>query len=167
MIDEVNLETQISLVQTRLYEIFKSKNEDYGNSFAHFGILGLLVRIQDKLDRSVNLLIKKQHKIESITDTFLDIANYAVMGLCLINNENVSDKVYKLVFEQDLKTQNKILKFLGISCVLLNARYKLNQFLSYQQNKIEIININDLPKYLLNLHIVSILSAFKHFSQNL
>mgnify|MGYP006233707795 CR=1 FL=1 len=78
---------QMETIQKRCLEIFKKKNHDYGDAFARFGVIGVLMRIEDKLQRlrSIN---KKEIQLvddESMKDTLLDLHNYAAMALILMN----------------------------------------------------------------------------------
>lgn len=65
-------------------ETYISKNHDYGNSFDKSldedGLVASKVRIGDKFNRFGNL-IRKENKVsdESMEDTLLDMANYAIM----------------------------------------------------------------------------------------
>lgn len=76
-------------ITTSMFELYKRKNADYGNSvaktFDEYGLVSFLVRIEDKLNR-VSTLTKKstteqQIKDEKIEDTLLDLANYSIMAL--------------------------------------------------------------------------------------
>ena len=67
---------------------YAAKNSDYDNSFAEtyreFGAVAGLVRITDKCNRLKALLrqgANQQVKSESVQDTLLDLANYAIMLL--------------------------------------------------------------------------------------
>lgn len=67
-------------------ETYKRKNADYGNSFGkqfeEFGMISSVVRLTDKLERLKSLTIgKNQQQVnnESVEDTLLDMANYAIM----------------------------------------------------------------------------------------
>ena len=68
-----------------LNEIYASKNSDYGDSFGitydKLGIISAVTRITDKYNRLVELATKKDYlvKDETISDTLLDMANYAIM----------------------------------------------------------------------------------------
>jgi NTP pyrophosphatase (non-canonical NTP hydrolase) len=68
------------------------KNHDYGNSFHEtfqkFGLVAPVVRMSDKLSRVVTLLTKDP-KIadETISDTLLDLANYAIMTAMELDRE--------------------------------------------------------------------------------
>ena len=35
--------------------IIQEKNKDYGDAFAKFGVIGVLMRIEDKLQRSISI----------------------------------------------------------------------------------------------------------------
>ena len=70
----------------KMNEIFTNKRHDYGPSteetFRKFGAVSMLVRMHDKLNRLDNLLTAHvQNKVtdESIDDTLLDLANYALI----------------------------------------------------------------------------------------
>ena len=68
-------------------EIYKKKNSDYGNSatktYEHFGDISYATRINDKINRINSLIItnKQEIKDESIDDTIMDLANYAILWL--------------------------------------------------------------------------------------
>jgi len=66
--------------------LFTKKNKDYGDAFAKFGIIGILTRIEDKIQRLLSITKNGITLIdnESLKDTLLDLHNYAAMGLMLI-----------------------------------------------------------------------------------
>lgn len=74
-------------ILNKMKTIYNSKNADYGNSFGksldEFGIIASTVRISDKVNRLINLTKgnKARVKDESLEDTLLDLANYAVMTI--------------------------------------------------------------------------------------
>lgn len=64
--------------------IYDRKNADYGNSFDksldEFGLVASVVRMSDKMERIKSLTNKEAEvKDESIEDTLIDLANYAIM----------------------------------------------------------------------------------------
>lgn len=63
--------------------VLDQKQQDYGSTnLTKFGTFGVVVRANDKLERIVNL-IKQQDRIaknEPLSDSFLDLANYAIIG---------------------------------------------------------------------------------------
>ena len=78
---------QMKQIQTIALELFRKKNSDYGDAFAKFGVIGVLMRIEDKLQRSLS--ITKNGVIlvddEGIKDTLLDLHNYSAMALMLLD----------------------------------------------------------------------------------
>lgn len=73
-------------ILNKMYEIYERKNADYGDSFSksygEFGLTASAIRINDKNERFKQLIKKEaQVKDESIEDTLLDLANYAVLTL--------------------------------------------------------------------------------------
>ena len=80
---------QMEIIQKEGLELFKKKNADYGDAFAKYGIIGVLMRIEDKIQRSLSITKNGVNlvKDENIRDTLLDLHNYAAMGLMLIDEE--------------------------------------------------------------------------------
>jgi len=74
-------------IQQEALELFTKKNIDYGDAFAKYGVIGVLMRIEDKLQRSLSITKNGVHLIndESIKDTLIDLHNYAAMALMLLN----------------------------------------------------------------------------------
>tara|TARA_R110002012_G_scaffold70482_1_gene181504 strand:+ start:206 stop:628 length:423 start_codon:yes stop_codon:yes gene_type:complete len=83
-------------IQEEMYEMFARKHMDYGlNNIAlggdllnsdddkKFSLTGLAIRLTDKISRLRNLLVngKNYVKGEGMEDTFIDVANYGVIGL--------------------------------------------------------------------------------------
>ena len=67
-----------------LNEIYARKNHDYGDSFgkgyAEYGMVMAVIRLEDKLNRLKSLFkAEALVKDESINDTLMDLANYAIM----------------------------------------------------------------------------------------
>lgn len=69
-----------------MISVYHDKNLDYGNSFGEsveeFGLTASVIRIGDKY-RRLKALATKQPRVkdESVKDTLLDMANYAIMTL--------------------------------------------------------------------------------------
>ena len=78
---------QLKTIQGDALELFTRKNADYGDAFAKYGIIGVLVRIEDKIQRSVSITKNGVNLVndEGIRDTLLDLHNYAAMALMLID----------------------------------------------------------------------------------
>ena len=77
---------QMKEIQGSALELFKKKNADYGDAFAKYGIIGVLIRIQDKIQRSLSINANGISLVESesLKDTLLDLHNYAAMGLMVM-----------------------------------------------------------------------------------
>jgi hypothetical protein len=76
-------------IQKRGYELFVKKNIDYGDSFAKYGIIGVLMRIEDKIQRAMTITNNGVNLVndEGIQDTLLDLHNYAAMALMLLDKK--------------------------------------------------------------------------------
>jgi hypothetical protein len=86
---------QLEIVQNKCLEMFKKKNQDYGDAFAKFGVIGILMRIEDKIQRSLSITKNGVNLVddEGIRDTLMDLHNYAAMGVMLLDeNENNKDE---------------------------------------------------------------------------
>ena len=75
-----------------MIQLYTRKNKDYGNAFkqsySEFGSIMCAIRINDKLNRFKTLIKQnKEVKTESIKDTLIDLANYAVMTIIEIERE--------------------------------------------------------------------------------
>jgi beta-glucosidase/6-phospho-beta-glucosidase/beta-galactosidase len=81
---------QMKKIQQEGLELFTKKNIDYGDAFAKYGLIGVLMRIEDKIQRSLSITKNGVNLIkdESIKDTLLDLHNYAAMALMLLDEEN-------------------------------------------------------------------------------
>lgn len=81
---------QMTDVQQEALELFTRKNADYGDSFATFGPIGVIVRMQDKINRLVSVSKKEVSfvKDESLRDTLVDLHNYSAMAIMLLDEKN-------------------------------------------------------------------------------
>ena len=61
--------------------LFIKKNNDYGSSFEDFGLLGILIRLNDKVNRILNIHLKNNEVKESMEDSINDLYNYCVIAL--------------------------------------------------------------------------------------
>ena len=86
----MNRVEQLREIQSEALELFKRKNTDYGDAFAKYGLIGVLMRIEDKIQRSLSITKNGVNLVndESIKDTLLDLHNYAAMGLMLLKEDN-------------------------------------------------------------------------------
>ena len=86
---------QLKRVQNEALELFTRKNRDYGDAFATYGTVGVLVRMGDKIMRLQNITNKGITLVddEKLRDTLIDLHNYAGMAVMLLdetteNSEN-------------------------------------------------------------------------------
>tara|TARA_A100001035_G_C27561070_1_gene398610 strand:- start:154 stop:417 length:264 start_codon:yes stop_codon:yes gene_type:complete len=86
---ENNRIQQMIHIQSTALELFKKKNKDYGDAFAKFGLIGILMRIEDKIQRAISVDKNKVVLVndETIKDTLIDLHNYAAMGLMLLEED--------------------------------------------------------------------------------
>ncbi len=82
-------------INLEMFKLFMQKQADYGPTNVGMGkevvttneevkrsLLGLSVRLNDKVQRMLNLTLNNQTpNNETLEDTYIDIANYAVMAL--------------------------------------------------------------------------------------
>ena len=71
--------------------LFAAKNADYGSSYAVDGLIGIIIRLGDKLMRMKKTTEKGyvvRVKDEGLKDLFTDIANYCDLGTMLLEESN-------------------------------------------------------------------------------
>ena len=85
----MNRVQQMEKIQKEALELFSRKNTDYGDAFAKYGVIGVLMRIEDKLQRSVSITKNGVNLVddEKIKDTLLDLHNYSAMALMLLGEK--------------------------------------------------------------------------------
>tara|TARA_R110000751_G_scaffold112784_5_gene211885 strand:- start:6615 stop:7079 length:465 start_codon:yes stop_codon:yes gene_type:complete len=96
------LSQEFHTIQKEMYEVFAAKHMDYGlNNITlggdilnnekdkKFSLTGLAIRLTDKISRLKNLLVNGRNfvKGEGMEDTFIDIANYGIIGLLVGRNK--------------------------------------------------------------------------------
>ena len=89
------LSQEFKKIQDEMYRMFAAKHMDYGLSNISLGgdltqendkkfsLTGLAIRLTDKISRLKNLLVNGRNfvKGEGMEDTFIDIANYGIIGM--------------------------------------------------------------------------------------
>lgn len=80
--------TQMKEIQSKALELFTKKNKDYGDAFAQYGVIGVLMRIEDKLKRIISINKNSITLVndETVEDTLLDLHNYSAMALMLLDH---------------------------------------------------------------------------------
>ena len=87
----MNRHEQMIKVQKEGFELFKKKNKDYGDAFAKYGVIGVLMRIEDKIQRSMSITKNGVNLVEDekIRDTLIDLHNYAAMAIMLMDERDI------------------------------------------------------------------------------
>ncbi len=94
--------SQLINVQNEGLELFKRKNADYGDAFANYGSVGVIVRVGDKIQRLVSVTNKGVNLVntESLRDTLIDLHNYAAMAVMLIDEKK--EEYINKISEKDI-----------------------------------------------------------------
>jgi len=82
-LEPLDLNQAIEQINGELLQMFLKKHQDYGkgNILAN-GELGITMRITEKVERAKHLLVTNQEpQNETLDDTWIDIAVYAVIGV--------------------------------------------------------------------------------------
>ena len=89
----VNVQQHLNIA-VELNELYEKKNKDYGDSFhqsfVEEGMAMARIRLGDKLNRFKTLTksVQQEVKDESIRDTLIDLANYAIMTVMEIDRKD-------------------------------------------------------------------------------
>lgn len=80
---------QLTKIQLEARELFEKKNTDYGDSFADYGPVGVIIRMGDKIKRLQSISKNGVNLIEDegIRDTLIDLHNYSAMAIMLIDED--------------------------------------------------------------------------------
>lgn len=92
-------------ITTTMANLYAKKNSNYGNSFEKLyndlGPVAGLVPLHNKLDRLTNLVKGGKNDFESLEDTLIDLANYAIMN------------IIELQKAQELRDSNNVCQMCG------------------------------------------------------
>ena len=82
---------QMAKVQSEGLELFKKKNSDYGDAFASYGVIGVLVRMGDKILRAQSITNSSISLVnsETLRDTLIDLHNYSAMAIMLLDEDDI------------------------------------------------------------------------------
>lgn len=82
---------QLANIQQQALELFARKNADYGDAFAKYGLIGVLMRIEDKIQRCISITKNGINLVsdEGLKDTLLDLHNYSAMATMLYDENNL------------------------------------------------------------------------------
>ena len=83
----MNRVEQMTKIQKEALELLTKKNIDYVDAFAKSDVIGVLMRIEDKLQRSMSITKNGVNLIndEGIRDTLIDLHNYSAMALMILD----------------------------------------------------------------------------------
>ncbi len=78
---------QLKQIQAEALALFTKKNADYGDAFAKFGVIGVLMRIEDKIQRALSITKNGINLVddETLRDTMIDLHNYSAMTMMLMD----------------------------------------------------------------------------------
>jgi len=101
---------QMINVQKESLDLFRKKNMDYGDAFATYGPIGVIVRMGDKIQRLLSVTKKGVTLVdsESLRDTLIDLHNYSAMAIMLIDEEKEKN-------EKSKKNENFFIDFKDIN----------------------------------------------------
>ena len=106
---------QFRAVQQEGLDLFTRKNRDYGDAFADYGVVGVLVRMGDKIRRLQNISNTGVTLVEdeSFRDTLIDLHNYAAMAVLLLDSNENMDSSAEEKEEDDEELENVIVNEAG------------------------------------------------------
>lgn len=89
-------EKSIKKITDDVTAILLKKNQDYGGASFDLGLNGNMVHLWDKVSRFRSLVSQENQNVnfESLEDTLKDIIGYAVIGLHILNDDQIKDKIY-------------------------------------------------------------------------
>jgi len=104
--DPRNQIVHMKQIQAEGLELFIRKNADYGDSYKQYGLIGVLVRLQDKINRCLNITKNGiSVKDESLRDTLIDLHNYAAMAL--MESESDQNLRFRTSLEEPIRTNSE------------------------------------------------------------
>ncbi len=82
-------------ITDEILKVLEDRNKRYGdNNLLSYGLLGLIIRISDKLSRIINQisddsLLTDEEKYSIIEDQLVDISGYSINGLRLMKENKI------------------------------------------------------------------------------
>jgi hypothetical protein len=88
----------IAKVLSVVLVLFKRINSDYGDAFASYGVIGVLVRMGDKILRAQSITNSSIALVDSETlrDTLIDLHNYSAMAIMLLDEDDLKKMTQQL-----------------------------------------------------------------------
>lgn len=86
----------IKQITDDICELLLKKNQDYEGASFDLGLNGNMVHLWDKVKRYKNLIGKcnQNPNFENVEDTLKDIIGYAIIGLHILNDDTMKDKIH-------------------------------------------------------------------------
>ena len=85
---KTDMGVQAMKLALKFVKVLDEKQQDYGpDNITISGELGVIVRSQDKLCRLKHLLGKDTVNNESVSDSWMDLANYGLIGYMVHNKK--------------------------------------------------------------------------------
>lgn len=80
---------QMMDIQNEAFMLFRKKNTDYGDAFAKYGPTGVIMRIEDKMQRYMSISKSGVNLVdtETLRDTLIDLHNYSAMAIMLLDEK--------------------------------------------------------------------------------
>ena len=85
-----------------IHDLYVRKNSDYGDSmhplYEEYGLTAFMILFSTKINRIKSLLKKGNANYESIEDSLLDLANYAIIAVTELRakEQNIGSSDYKM-----------------------------------------------------------------------
>ena len=78
---------QMRNIQKEGLALFEKKNRDYGDAFARYGTIGVLIRMGDKISRLQSITNNGIALVndEKMRDTLIDLHNYSAMAIMTLD----------------------------------------------------------------------------------
>lgn len=94
-INNVNAVENFCNIQKEGLNLFIKKNHDYGDSYKDYGLIGVLVRLGDKIKRLQSITNKGINLVnnETLRDTLIDLQNYSTLAIMLFDEDNSSNNI--------------------------------------------------------------------------
>ena len=134
MTDRVSI---LEKIQNEARDLFKKKNQDYGDAFANYGPIGVLVRIGDKISRLQSITIRQINLIntESLRDTLIDLHNYSGMAIMLLDEKKLLETVkYPTPISSPENSPNKFEK----DIIVANSNKEFSKYSTLFQDSVTI-----------------------------
>ena len=81
---DMDYEEELDIAINEIRALLLKKHHDYGpRNLVRFGLLGILVRLSDKLERLIHIQQASQVEEETEIDTLRDMAGYAIQAILM------------------------------------------------------------------------------------